>query len=55
LNSKPHEAQLKDQKLKKSLKRSFRRSKTARPTKKARKTANHEKWQRRAKKSLKTS
>jgi hypothetical protein len=33
LNSKPHETQLKDQKIKKSLKRSFRRSKTAMPTK----------------------
>jgi hypothetical protein len=46
LNPKPHEAQLEDQKGKKSSR------KTARPTK-TRKAANQAKWKRRAKKSSK--
>jgi hypothetical protein len=53
LNPKPHEAQLEDQKAKKSSRWPSRRRKTAKANKRQEKRQSQAKWQRRAKKSSK--
>jgi hypothetical protein len=49
LNSRPHEAQLEDQKAKKSSKRSSKRRKTVKSNKRHEKRQNHEKSKKRSK------
>jgi hypothetical protein len=53
LNPRPHEAQLKDQKVKKSSRSSSRRRKKMQGQQKTRKSVNQAKWQRKAKISSK--
>jgi hypothetical protein len=53
LNPRPHEAQLKDQKVKKSSRSSSRRRKKMQGQQKTRKAVNQAKWQRKAKISSK--
>jgi hypothetical protein len=51
LNPRPHEAQLEDQKAKKSLRKSSRRRKNVKANKKHEKRQSKTNWQRRGKKS----
>jgi hypothetical protein len=52
LNRRPHEAQLEDQKPMKSLRRSFRRRKTAKANKRHEKQQNHKKSKKSSKLTL---